>query len=437
MDRAKLLKTDKWKPLRYHPVQAQLWDFRGRFACVVAGRRSGKTDICRKKLILQLPIKKPWEDPEYYYVFPTREQAKRVVWYDFLRLIPSNWYDKKTGLNRSELSITTLFGSKLYIVGADKPHRLEGRPADGVVIDESCDQKPGLYGLTIVPMLTERNGWCYRIGVPKRFGVGRIEFRECYNKGMRGEDGITSFFWKSSEILTPEQIAEAKSQQSEVDFEEQFEAKWLDIGSSVYHAFHQKNITHENTNYNPVYPIHVGCDFNVNPMCWTLSHRINNKLFTFDELFIRNTHTQAVLDILYNKYHTHGAGWSFYGDASGRARKTSSVVTDFLIIKNDARFGQKQVYFPHKNPHIRDRFAAVNRAFKAADGTVSIFINPRCKHLINDFNTVSFIEGTSEVEDYDGTDIKHMSDSFGYKVYLLMPIRLERTEIPIVHSLAS
>ncbi len=30
-----------WEKLRYHPVQAQLWAYTGRFAAIVAGRGSG------------------------------------------------------------------------------------------------------------------------------------------------------------------------------------------------------------------------------------------------------------------------------------------------------------------------------------------------------------------------------------------------------------
>lgn len=427
--------SSKWKQLRYHEKQSQLWQYNGRFAAVVAGRRSGKTEVCRRKLMMQLPIIKPWNDPIYFYILPTFTQAKRVAWYPILDMIPKNWIVPRIGINRTELSITTVWGSKLYIAGADKPERLEGVGSDGCVIDESSDQKPGLYTRTIIPMLADRNGFCYRIGVPKRSGIGRVEFRDFFNRGCNNEDGIASFHWKSSDILSEQQLREAKNQLDPTDFAEQFEAKWMDTGSNIYYNFSNENIRAD-LRYDPTKEIVVGCDFNVDPMSWTVGHFVDGKLYIFDEIFLKDTNTPKTLDYLYNRYPNHLAGWKFYGDASSRSRKTSAVRTDYLTIKNDARFGQKKVYFFNKNPHLRDRFSSVNRAFRAADGTIRCYININCKHLINDLNSCSYEEGTTESEDYTGTDIGHMVDAFGYKVHFLMPIRLESINAPEVWSVA-
>lgn len=423
-----------WPLFRYHPVQYAWWSYNGQFAAVVAGRRSGKTELCRRKLILRLPIKKPWPNPIYIYLLPTREQAKRVVWYDILRMIPAHWI-AKGGINRTELSITTVWGSKLYIAGADKPHRIEGLGVDGVVIDESSDQRPGLFERTVLPMLAERDGFCWRIGVPKKTGIGRVEFREFYEKGLRGEGGIASFHWKSSEILTAKQIEILAEHMDAVVREEQLDAIWKDVGSNVYYNFTSDNITHD-AQYNPLYPVLVGCDFNVDPMCWTLSHEIDGVLHTFDEIFMRDTNTPKTLNYLLTKYHQNNRGWFFYGDASSRSRKTSAVKTDYLIVKDDVRFGNKKVYFFRRNPHMKDRFASVNRAFRDGNGKVRAIINPCCAHLINDLNSVSYKEFTSEIEDYSGTDIGHMADGFGYMVHHVMPVRVTTHAIPAVFSSA-
>lgn len=421
-----------WKTLRYHPIQSELWSYTGRFAAIVAGRGSGKTEICRRKLILTTVVTKEWDDPLYFYVLPTFSQAKKVAWYPIIDMFPKEWI-APNGINKTELSITTVTGSKLYVVGADKPERMEGVQADGVMIDESSDQKPGLYQRTVIPMLTHRNGFCYRLGVPKRSGIGRADFRDFYYKGLRGEDGIKSFYWKSAEVLTPEQLLQAKSQLDEQDFREQLEAIWCDVGSSVYYNFRNDNI-HPETRYNPAYPIYVGADFNVNPMCWILAHYVDGKIFIFDEVFLRETNTPATLDYLFDKYRSHNAGWFFFGDASGKSRKTSATKSDYLIIKNDARFGQKKVLFPSKNPNVRDRFASVNAAFLNALSEVRLYVSDSCKRLIADFNTVSYEEGTTEVSDYSGTDVGHMSDAAGYLVHGLMPIKLNMFSIPHIRS---
>lgn len=421
-----------WTTFRYHPVQAALWTYTGRFAAIVAGRRSGKTDLCRRKLVLQLPIKKPWPDPRYYFILPTYRQAEEVAWEKIKELVPPAWI-LKGGINNTKMTIKTVFGSKLLVAGADKPKRLEGVPSDFVMIDESADQQPGLFSRTILPMLTERSGNCYRLGVPKKDGIGRMEFREFYQHGLQGLNQIASFHWVSADILDPGEVELARAHLDPVEFAEQFEAMWQDLGSSVYYNFGQVNLR-DDFDYDPAYEIVVGCDFNVDPMCWTLSQFIDGKLYVFDELFLRDANTPKTMDFLANKFHAHTAGWKFFGDATSKARKTNASRSDYVIIKNDARFGNKRVIFPEKNPSRRDRYASVNAAFKTADGNTRLYVHTRCKRLINDFNAVSYVEGTTDLEDYTGTDLGHMSDALGYEVYGLMPIRVIPTSIPTVLS---
>jgi hypothetical protein len=436
LDNPQLL-TPAWTPLRYHPVQHELWQTainrKKRFIAAVAGRRSGKTEMARRFIVLSLAYKRQYGNPLYAYCLPTYMQARKVAWYPILSLIPQTWIAQPNGINKSESSITTIFGSTLYIVGMDKPQRIEGIPLDGVVIDEASDQRPELFRKTLIPMLSERNGWCWRIGVPKRSGVGRVDYRMFFEAGLDPQHPTqASFHWRSADILTPQQIEEAKQQLDPQEFSEQFEAEWIDVGGTVYYNFSRANIT-DNVNYIPGERIIVGCDFNVSPMCWTLAHFIEGRLLIFDEIFLKDTNTPSVLDHLHQKYGmTHGGEWTFIGDASARARKTSATRTDYLTIKNDIRFGHKKVYFPAKNPHIRDRIACVNAGFCNALGDRRILVHPRCKKLINDLMVMTYQEASSELENYAGTDIGHMADALGYAVFNLMPIKLNKIFVPTV-----
>lgn len=449
--------TSSWFPLRYHPTHAKLWhtaiNHTHRFIAAVAGRGSGKTEMARRFIVLSLAYKKE-RPPIYIYCLPTYNQARKVAWYPILNLIPKEWIQQPNGINKSESSITTIFGSTLYIVGMDKPHRVEGLQIDGIVIDESSDQKPELFRKTIMPMLSDRNGWAWRIGVPKKSGQGRVDFRTFFEQGLPESPNYNpsqySFTWKSEEILTPDQIQEAKRQLDPQEYAEQYEAQWVDTGGTIYFNFSRDNIS-DSVRYIPGERIYVGCDFNVSPMCWVLGHYVTlssnddkvtsassttGRLLIFDEIFLKDTNTPAILNHLHEKYgivHAQSAGeWTFIGDASAKTRKTSATRSDYLTIKNDIRFGSKRILFPDKNPHVRDRIACVNAAFQNALGEKRLLISPRCKHLINDFMVMSYKEATSEPEDYSGTDIGHTADACGYLVFKTMPIKITRTHIPSV-----
>ena len=426
--------TPYWTPLRYHEDQYRLWHDTRKLICVVAGRRSGKTDLARRRIVLSLALKLQWPNPIYAYCLPTYNQAKKVAWKPLLDLIPDNWV-KRNGINVSDMSIETIFGSTLYVMGMDKPQRIEGLSLSGVVIDESSDQKPGVFDLSILPALTDRNGWCWRIGVPKRSGIGRIEFREFFESGLVDDTNIGSYTWRSSTVMTEEQLAIAKSTMTEEDFDEQFNAVWIDAGGSIYYAFSSENLD-DSIHYNAEEVIHVGADFNVDPMCWTLSHiygeNENKRIEVFEEIFLKNTNTVDALTHLFNRYGSHSAGWRFYCDASSRQRKTSANRTDYVIIKNDTRFKDSYVYYPQKNPALKERYDTVNAALRNAKGERRLHIHPKCKRLITDLRMMAYKEGTTDPENYTGTNIGHMSDGLGYMVTRVLPMKVRRTAMPSV-----
>ena len=131
-------------------------------------------------------IPKPWPDPRYFYGMPTWKQAKRVAWYDLLKLIPDDLIlGGKYGPNVSwgELWIRTMLGSELWVMGMDQPARFEGNPWDGGVLDEACDLPDGCFDLHVRPALdtiendVNRRGWCWIIGKPSRKGPGPRWFR--------------------------------------------------------------------------------------------------------------------------------------------------------------------------------------------------------------------------------------------------------------------
>jgi hypothetical protein len=411
--------TLAWTQLRYHRAQSELWRCPARFVAVAAGRGSGKTELARRRIARFLAIRKPWPDPMYFYALPTVNQAKRVAWKPLLKLIPAEWISK---INHSDMVIETVYGSSLYVLGMDKPERAEGVQWDGGIIDESCDQKPSVFDLNLLPALSWRNGWCWRIGVPKRYGIGAENFKAFFERGLKYSSDVQSFTWMSEEILTPDQLAWAREHLDARDFNEQYRATWERAGGTIFYAFLQADHVTDEVTYEPQMPLVIGSDFNVDPMCWVIGHIKGQELHVWDELFVRNTNTAETLNILYTKYGTHRGGFEFYGDASSRARKTSAAQSDYVQIRSDLRFTGARVFYPQSNPAVVDRFAACNAMFCSASGVRRLFIHPRCVHLIRDLKAREWKQGSREPDDYG--DVGHMTDALGYVVHRRFPIKL-------------
>jgi len=438
--------TPAWTPLRYHAVQSALWRSPARFVAARAGRGSGKTELARRRVVRFLPVKKLWTNPLYFYALPTFAQAKRVAWKPIKDLIPPEWIAK---VSESELTIETVFGSVLHVLGMDKPHRFEGVQWDGGVIDESSDQKPGVFKLNFLPALSHRQAWCWRIGVPKRTGVGSRDFRAAFADWSTDEDPTTAAFtWGSDTVLLPEEIAWAKAHLDERDYNEQYGGTDEELGGLIFYAFGSENVTDQVT-YDNTAPLLIGSDFNVNPMCWVVAQRRGGDgLDVIDELFIRNTNTQQSLSYLKAMYPHHQGTWEFYGDAAGKARHTSASQSDYIQIKNDRRFDyverrpgnepdlvrSSRVFYPRSNPRQAARWAACNRLLRDAAGKRRCRIHSRCKHLIADLEVRARKEGTNQPDDYG--DIGHISDAFGYIIHKLWPVAVERqTSTAAVHTM--
>lgn len=415
--------TPAWTPLRYHPQQYALWHSKARFVAADCGRGSGKSELARRRVVLWLSANKPWPDPEYFYALPTQDQARTKHWDKIKSLVPRHWI---RSISEVRMEIRTVFGSRLSMIGLDKPHRAEGAQYDGGVIDESCDVKPHTFARTFRPALTHRNAWCWRIGVPKRYGIGAREFRDvCDSWGDNGAN-YAHFTWPSTDILSPEQMAEEAENLDARDYSEQYLASWEKTTGAVYYSFDSESI--KDWAYDPKKPVLVGSDFNVNPMAWVLLQVDGKSLMAFDEIWLRDTNTKKTLDELHKRYGSHEAGWVFIGDASSKSRKTSANVTDYLQIKNDTRFRNSRVLYPDSNPPIVARVAAVNWAFKAASGQRALFVSRKCLQLIKDLEYLAYREGTREIDDRD-KDAGHITDALGYVVHQVRPMRLEGGDV--------
>ena len=201
------------------PIQLRIHQSLKRFNVLVAHRRLGKTVLSINALLdsacrCQLP------NPRYAYIAPLFNQAKNVAW-DYLK----NYTRPITGThsNEAELRVDLPNGARLSLFGADNPDRLRGQYFDGVVLDEYADMSPRMWGEVIRPALADRKGWVIFIGTPK----GRNQFWELYDKATRDADWYTAIF-KASEtgILPPEELAAARAQMSEDQYNQEFECSW-------------------------------------------------------------------------------------------------------------------------------------------------------------------------------------------------------------------
>ena len=183
----------------------------------------------------------------------------------------------------------------------------------------------------------------------------------------------------------------------------------------VVKGFSDSNLKH--LKYVPNLPLHITCDFNVDPMCWVLAYIDKDNVYYFDELVIEKTTTEQCIQELIRRYPKHEAEIIINGDASGDNRTTQSEFTNYAIIRkalyNDG-YDRKQVKFHLRdyNPPILNRISAFNAKVRNSQGENHLFVDERrCKWLLYNLYNLSFKEGTSIVDVPTFSQIKNNRDS--------------------------
>jgi phage terminase large subunit len=206
---------------RARPQFAAFHDRAGRFACIVAHRRAGKTVACVHDLQRGALQSKKLR-PRFAYLSPFLRQSKQVAW-DYLRAAMGPSRAIGACVHETELRVDYPNGGQVRLFGADNPDALRGIYLDGVVLDEYADMDPRVWSEVIRPALADREGWAVFIGTPK----GRNAFFELWRRAQ-SDPGWFSLMLKASEtgLIAPDELALARRDLTEAQYAQEFECSF-------------------------------------------------------------------------------------------------------------------------------------------------------------------------------------------------------------------
>lgn len=233
--------------LKMHKLQKEVARNKCRFRVIVAGRRWGKSQLSKISLIMNA-ASKPRQ--LVWYVAPTYQMARSIMWDDLKASVPRGWVVK---INETRMTISLRNGSKIELKGADKPDTLRGVGLHFVVIDEAQDIKEETWEMVLQPTLATTNGRVLFIGTPKAFNW-------LYDKFMLGQRGdvvkdVRGRFvkneWKSWQFPTitspfiPKKEIEARRRDMDPkSFRQEFEACHLPETNVLMFDGRHKEIQH-------------------------------------------------------------------------------------------------------------------------------------------------------------------------------------------------
>lgn len=405
-----------------HKLQAEVFRDKHRFKVVCTGRRWGKTRLSIAEMLRAASKKKQ----KVWYVAPTYRMAKQIVWVELLDALPRQFIKKH---NETLLDIHLINGSIISLRGGDKGDTLRGVGIDFLVLDEVQDIKPEVWKTALRPTLASNRGRGLFCGTPKMASL----LYELYQLGQK-EELQKKGVWKSwqfptitSPFIPPSEIEAARADMDLRSFRQEFEATFEQQSGRVYYPFNRAEHVGDYP-FNPKLPIMVGQDFNIDPMSTVILQRQpNGEVWAVDEIYLRQSNTTEVCDELEKRYWRHLRQITIYPDPAGANRQSGRGESDLDIFRER---GFQRLRYRKKHPAVADRVNAVNKMLKAADGSVRLKVNSRCKHLIDSLEQTLYKKGTYEVDKALG--VEHITDALGYPIELEFPRRkFEPTGISI------
>ena len=392
--------------MRLTKAQQTISDSESRFRSASCGRRFGKSFLAINEVakFARLP------NQNICIVAPTYRQVKQVFWNELKeRLIGINWIQR---VNESDLCITLINNSRIYLRSADNYDSLRGMKYNFIVMDECADINPEAWFSVLRPTLSDTQGDALFIGSPK----GRNWFYDLWVNAKNSDE------WESFQFTTldggqvpVEEIEQARLDLDARTFEQEYESQFVTWSQTVFYGFTDDCVKKFPGEIPHNMPLHCGFDFNINPGTCTVSVIQGDDMYVIDEILIYSSNTLEMCQELRLRYPTNPV--FAYPDASGAQRRTSAGgMTDHIILQNQGF----KLRVNNTNPSVIDRINSTNARFTNSSGQHHLFVDPRCRQLREALIKHSYKENSRIPEKDKGFD--HITDALSYSVYQMYPI---------------
>lgn len=326
------MNLNEYKP---RDVFAPLHNRSKRWVCVVAHRRAGKTvAMCADLVIGALETALP--KPQFAYMAPQRDQAKRVAW-TYLKDLTRPMWSKPP--NESELKITINNGhggeSTIYVAGADNYDALRGMYFDGVVLDEVGQIRPSAWYKVLRPALSDRRGWAIFAGTP----AGKNMFWNLREEARMNPETHLLLELPASKtgIIHPEELRDAKAQMTEDAFLVEYECSF---DAAVPGAYFARQIGEAYSEgrigkhaIDPAFPVNLVADLGYTDSCsWWGWQETHDGLRIVDFMEDDNQPIQHYIDWVKSRpYLVNPKGIFLPHDAKAKSLQTGkSIIEQFL-----------------------------------------------------------------------------------------------------------
>lgn len=350
----------------------------------------------------------------------------------FWRVMMAHYPKMEKWFNKSEMKITFPNGSIIYGASYDDGNytRFRSYELSGAVIEEAVEAtEKELYEeifMRIGRLPHVKENYIALITNPDSPG------HWIHDKFMDNPTPNRRVFYSLTEqnpFLPRSYIQQIRHSLDKKQAERMLEGKWIEIrGDVVYYAYdRQKNFRDYEYNIDSNYPVHIAWDFNVGegkPMSVAIGQYIRDEWHWFKEFIVHGSRTLSIMEEIQSSG-LLDIDYLFIinGDATGAARTSKSLHSDYEVIKSFLDKYQRpsgsmvryQMQVPRSNPPIKERHNKVNAYCMNADNQVRLFVYKSCPVLDKGLRLTALKKGGNFIED-DSKEYQHVTTAIGYAI---------------------
>jgi len=398
--------TIPYQPFHY---QEEFHKDPARFKIIAGGRRVGKTKCATHEAIRHC-LTTP--DRLVLWVAPTFRESREVGFSEFISVL-DYLQPAIHSIHSSQLYTIFKNGSKIYWKSSDNPDSLRGRSITLAVLDEAAFHKETVFDAIIRPSLSDRKGRAILLSTPNGFNY----FHKIYTEAA----GWSKYHWATeiNPIIGQEEIDQVKSQISQVDFDQEYLAKFITKAGRVYADFGRENTLSEFQIKPEVWDIYLGMDFGyASPTAIAfigVDRATKTQVVQFDELYLTRTQIDDIINAIFDTLHKHGLKpndlSTAFTDPAGNAEELSSGISPVDAMR------ARGIHVVNKASSIQSGLALVRSFIKNVKGERRYRVTQKCKETIRSFEGYQYAvdKWDNPIDDplKDG-DHDHMMDAVRY-----------------------
>ena len=387
---------------KFLPSQRKFWDLQTYIKGFVAGYGSGKTRIGGLRTIRNSHLN---AGVEGLVISPSYGMADKTIVPTIESFLDKAGVAYTHNKSKHYFDIHAWDGFFWYASG-DDPNSLRGPNIAWTWIDEPFIQRHDVFKQAMArtrhPDAKLRE--IYFTGTAEELNWG---YDICHNPGELDVSFVRGST-RENHYLPADYLASMLAGFSEEEIAAYIDGEFVNLTSGRAYKDFNRDLIQKRTGLEQ-FPIVVGMDFNINPLCAAIGRELTNGVHWEQEIVLRNATTYEMAA----KLQTICPGARVYPDPAGSAGHTSSSRSDHQIFR-DAGF---QVIAKRKHPAVKDRVSAVNALLRNELMTV----DPSCQFLIADLERVVWRK-TGELDQVKDKDRTHMTDGVGYYVDYKFPV---------------